>query len=333
MSISDIARKLVADHKGLLAADESTASIKKKLEKYGIEDSVENHRRYREMLFTTTGLEEFISGVILFDETIRQADKDGKPFPKLLEEKGIMPGIKVDKGTIAAPLFPEEKITEGLDGLRDRLKEYSEMGAKFTKWRAVISIGDGKPSIPVLHANANALALYAAFVQEAGMVPIVEPEVLMDGAHSLEECEIITRVVLNEVFTQLFKMKVDLSGILLKPNMVIPGQDNSEKTTPEQIAEATLRVFKDSVPREVPGIVFLSGGQTSREAIDNLKVVNKMKSRLAPSQTPWQISYSYGRALQDEALAKWAGKDENIEEAQKILLDTARADSMATKGE
>ena len=329
MSIEEIAQKMVADHKGLLAADESTSSIKKKLEKYNIEDSVENHQRYREMLFTAEGLSEYISGVIMYDETFRQTTRDGKPFREFLSEKGILPGIKVDKGTIDAPLHPGEKITEGFDGLRDRLKEYSEMGAKFTKWRAVISIDDGVPSTSVLHINASSLALYAAFVQEAGMVPIVEPEVLMDGDHTIEQCEIVTRMVLNEVFTELIKIKVNLSGMILKPNMVISGINCPEKASSDEIAERTLRVFKDSVPKEVPGIVFLSGGQSTTEAIENLKVVNKMKN----SDTPWVISYSYGRALQDEALAKWAGKDENVSEAQKILLETAKADSEATKKE
>lgn len=336
MTIQEIAKKMVADHKGLLAADESTGSIKKKLEKYNIEDSVENHRRYRQMLFTTPGIEEYVSGVIMYDETIRQstdlpADEagDGKSFPDLLAERDIMPGIKVDTGKVPAPFFSGEFVTEGLDGLRDRLKEYLEMGAKFTKWRAVIHIGSGKPSQAVLHANANSLARYAGFVQEAGMVPIVEPEVLMDGDHDIETCEIVTRIVLNEVFTEIMKQKVSLQGMILKPNMIVPGKDSPKKATHEEIAEATLRVFSETVPKEVPGIMFLSGGQSSSDAIDNLRIINKMKSE----SHPWEISFSYGRALQDGALKEWAGQDANVEQAQKILIDTAKADSLATKGE
>lgn len=324
--LQNIAQQLVADKKGILAADESTSTIKKRFDKQGIEDTEENHRKYRQLLFTTPEIENYISGVIMYDETIKQKTDDNILFPKYLADRGILPGIKVDLGKIEMPFFPGEHVTEGLDGLRDRLKEYKDLGAKFTKWRAVIHIGSGMPSSAVVHANAHALARYAALVQEAGMVPIVEPEVLMDGDHDIDQCEIVTSLTLDEVFTELIKNKVELSGMLLKPNMVISGKDCPKQASPEEINEATLRVFKKSVPQDVPGIVFLSGGQSQDEAVNNLCVMNKEQDH------PWALSFSYGRALQNKALETWAGKDENIDEAQKAFLEYAKKDSDARQG-
>src|SRR3989344_518155 len=328
MDIKEVAKKLVSDNKGILAADESFGTIEKRFTKLGIESTEENRRAYREILFTTAGIEKYISGVILFDETLRQSTAQGKLFVDVLREKGILPGIKVDQGKVDLPFFPEEFITEGLDGLRERLTEYKSLGAEFTKWRAGIVIGEGKPSSAAVHANAHTLALYAAFAQEAGLTPIVEPEVLMDGNHTIKECEIVTTLTLDEVFGELLKYKVDLAGMLLKPNMVLSGKDAKEKSSVDEIVEATLRVFKKSVPSSVPGIVFLSGGQTPTEATKNLCELNRDKK----SDHPWALSFSFGRALQDEAMKAWGGKEENRQNAQSAFLKFAKMDAEARRG-
>lgn len=327
MDIHEIAGKLVADNKGILAADESFGTIEKRFKKIGVESTEDNRRAYREMLFTTSGMEQYISGVIMFDETIRQSTKDGKKFVDVLKEKGVMPGIKVDKGKIEMPFFPGEMVTEGLDGLRDRLKEYKDLGAEFTKWRAALYIGDGKPSSAVVHANAHALARYAALAQEAGLVPIVEPEVLMDGDHDIEECEIVTSMTLDEVFSELIKNKVDLKGMLLKPNMVVSGKEASKQAGDSEVAEATIRTFKKSVPADVPGVVFLSGGQSPTEAMKHLCVMNR------EGQHPWALSFSFGRALQNDAMEAWHGKSENVRAAQEKFLAAAESDAEARRGE
>lgn len=323
--LHDVAQKLTTDFKGILAADESSGSIKKRFEKHNIEDSPEMHRKYREMLFTSSEIEDYISGVIMYDETIRQATSDGKNFAEYLQERGIVPGIKVDTGKFDAPNFPGESLTEGLDGLRDRFKEYYELGARFAKWRAVINVGQGKPSSAITHANAVSLARYAALAQEAGIVPIVEPEVLAEGNHSIDDCEIATHTTLDIVFEELMRLKVDLKGMLLKPNMVIQGLENESKATSEEIAERTVNVFKKTVPSEVAGIVFLSGGQSPEDATNNLAAVAKL------GEQSWPISFSYGRALQQDALAAWAGKDENIENAQNIFRESAKRNSDARR--
>lgn len=323
-TLKQTAQALVAPHKGILAADESSKTIQKRFDKIGITSTPETNIAYRGMLFGASGIEQYISGVILYDETIRQ-EIDGQSVPAYLESKGILAGIKVDKGAWKLANFENEKVTEGLDNLRDRLTEYKELGAKFAKWRAVITIGEGIPTEACILANAHALARYAALCQEQEIVPIVEPEVLMDGGHDLKRCEEVTKQTLKTVFDQLKLYQIDLEGMLLKPNMVISGKEAAEKATPQQIAEATIAVFKETVPAEVPGIVFLSGGQTPDEATENLAAINKIGG-------PWQLSYSYGRALQDEALTLWAGKEENISAAQKAFLERAQKVSEARSG-
>ncbi len=320
-ALKQTASAIVAPAKGILAADESTKTITKRLQKIGVESNPETNLNYRKMLFTTPGIEQFISGVILYDETIRQTI-DGMPVPKFLESKGILPGIKVDKGVVDLVNFPGEKITEGLDGLKARLEEYKELGAKFAKWRAVITIGNGIPTDTCIESNAETLARYASLCQEQDIVPIVEPEVLMDGSHDLEKCREVTSKTLKVVFEKLKAHKVVLEGIILKPNMVISGKESSTQASSQEIAEATVQTFLEVVPKEVPGIVFLSGGQTPNEATENLAAINKVGG-------PWQLSYSYGRALQDEALTSWAGKDENMETAQKTFLERAKKVSLA----
>ncbi len=315
------AQAMVAAGKGILAADESAKTIQKRFDKIGMQSTPETNLAYRKMLFTAPGIEEFISGVILFDETIRQSI-DGLSVPKYLESKGIIPGIKVDKGAWKLANFPEEKITEGLDGLRDRLVEYKEVGARFAKWRAVITIGEGIPSETCIQANAEALARYGALCQEQGIVPIIEPEVLMDGGHDLQRCQEVTTKTLAEVFNRLKAYKVVLEGMILKPNMVISGKESAVKASAEEIAKATVETFLETVPKEVPGIVFLSGGQTPDEATENLAAINSIGG-------PWQLSYSYGRALQDEALKVWAGKEENVPSAQKAFLQRCKKVSEA----
>src|SRR5579871_1593906 len=300
--LATTARALVAKHRGILAADESTGTIAKRFASIKLESNEENRRAYREMLFTTPGAGEFISGVILYDETIRQKTKDGVPFPKYLADHGMIPGIKVDTGAKPLAGFPGETITEGLDGLRERMAEYYKLGARFAKWRAVIDIGTGIPTRYAVTANAEALARYAAICQEANIVPIVEPEVLMDGAHTLERCEEVTNFVLDNVFTHLFAARVALEGMVLKPNMVISGKKCAQQASAEQVAEATVRTLKRQVPAAVPGIAFLSGGQSPTDATLHLSLMH------AAGSLPWGLTFSYGRALQEDALQAWQGK-------------------------
>lgn len=324
--LKQTAQALVAPHKGILAADESTKTIQKRFDKIGMTSNPESNLAYRYMLFSTPGAQQYISGVILYDETIRQVIKDGLTVPKFLESKGILPGIKVDKGAWRLANFQQEKITEGLDELRDRLTEYKNLGARFAKWRAVITIGEEMPSNACIVANAHALARYASLCQEQDIVPIVEPEVLMDGGHDLKRCQEVTEQTLEVVFKQLKLFKVLLEGVLLKPNMVISGKEAVTKVNAQEIAQATIETFKKVVPEQVPGIVFLSGGQTPDQATENLAEINKIGG-------PWELSYSYGRALQDEALTTWAGKEENIAAAQKAFLERANkvSDARSTK--
>jgi len=329
MSTHDLAataRALVAQGKGILAADESTGTIGKRFKSLNLENTEENRRAYRELLFTAKGAGQYISGVILYDETIRQKTKDGTPFPKALDEEGTIPGIKVDTGAKPLAGFPGEQITEGLDGLRDRLAQYRELGAGFTKWRAVIAIGSGIPTLYCLHANAHALARYAALAQEAGLVPIVEPEVLMDGNHSIERCEEVTEAALKRVFAELHAHRVVLEHMLLKPNMILAGKENPKQAGVEQVAEATVRCLLRSVPAAVPGIVFLSGGQSPEESTEHLNTMNAL------GRHPWQLSFSYGRALQDAALKAWRGEPANVGVAQKAYLHRARCVSAARYG-
>ena len=324
--LHETARALVAEGKGILAADESDGTIKKRFDTIGVDSTEENRRAYRNLRFTTPGAEEFISGVILFDETIRQSSADGTPFPQLLGDKGIIPGIKVDKGTKPLALAPEETITEGLDGLRERLNEYVELGARFTKWRAVIAIGGGIPSEYCIWTNAHALARYSALCQEAGIVPIVEPEVLQDGTHTIERSGFVTSRVLAAVYTELFDQRVDVEGTLLKPNMVLSGYEASDRAGVEEVAEATLHTLTKHVPAAVPGIVFLSGGQSDEDATAHLNAMN------AQGPHAWQLSFSYGRALQAPALKAWAGKEENIEAGQRAYYHRAKMNAAARTG-
>lgn len=322
-----VARKLVARGKGILAADESFPTIEKRFKGVGVASTEENRHAYREMLFTTPALGEYISGVILFDETIGQRARNGQSLPKVLESQGIIPGIKVDKGTVAMPGFPGEKMTEGLDGLRDRLAQYRGLGARFAKWRAVLSIGPGMPSAQCVRANALSLALYAALSQEAGLVPVVEPEVLMDGPHDLGRCEEVTGCVLDSVFAALREHRVALEGALLKPNMVLPGKACPVQAPSQEVAAATLRCLRRTVPAALPGIVFLSGGQTPVQATENLNAMN------AAGPGPWALSFSYGRALQEPALAAWRGSMANGPAAQKALHHRARCNGAARYGQ
>lgn len=324
--LARIARAMVTKNKGILAADESTSTITKRFAGIKIESTEEHRRSYRELLFTASGVAEWISGVILYDETLRQKTHDGVPFPTLLEKIGILPGIKVDTGAKPFAQFPGETITEGLDGLRERLIEYRKLGARFAKWRAVIDIGEHTPSAFAIKANAHALARYAALCQEQDIVPIVEPEVLMDGAHSIERCEEVTNTVLQTVFGQLFQHRIDLEGMILKPNMVISGKKATSRATPEEVAQATLRCLKRHVPPAVAGIAFLSGGQSPTEASQHLSLMNKM------GPLPWPLTFSYGRALQDNALRAWSGNSANIGAAQKELLRRAKLNGLAATG-
>lgn len=323
--LKQTAKDMVAPGKGILAADESSKTIQKRFDKIGIQANPDTNLSYRKMLFTTPGIEEYISGVILYDETIRQSI-DGAHVPQFLESKGIIPGIKVDKGAVDLPNFPGEKITEGLDGLGKRLEEYKAMGARFAKWRAVITIGEGIPTDTCIESNAEALARYAALCQERDIVPIVEPEVLMDADNTIDVCQQITKKTLQSVFERLKAHKVVLEGMILKPNMVISGKKCPTQAAAKEIAKATVETFLEVVPSQMPGIVFLSGGQTPDEATTNLYEIN-----LIPG-SPWQLSYSYGRALQDEALTAWAGKEENIAAAQKAFLERSRKVSLARQG-
>ncbi|RMH19182.1 MAG: fructose-bisphosphate aldolase class I [Acidobacteria bacterium] len=327
--LEEVARALVAEGKGILAADESTPTIKKRFDSIGVESTEENRRAYRELLFTTPDAEHHISGVILFDETTRQTTRDGTPFIQLLKSKGIIPGIKVDAGAKPLALAPGEKVTEGLDGLRQRLVEYRAIGCGFAKWRAVIAIDEarGLPSDYCLEVNAHALARYAALAIEGGLVPIVEPEVLMDGPHSIEVCERVTERALRRVFACLAEQRVPLEQILLKPNMVISGSDCPQQAGPEEVAAATVRCFRRVVPAAVPGIVFLSGGQSDVQATENLNAINRLYPDL-----PWQMSFSYGRALQAPALKAWLGRQANAAAAQRAYYKRASLNGAARYG-
>jgi fructose-bisphosphate aldolase, class I len=325
--LNTIARAMVAKNRGILAADESTSTIKKRFDTIKLESTEENRRAYREMLFTAPGAQAYISGVIMYDETLRQKTKDGVPFPTYLAKAGMIPGIKVDLGAKPLAGFPGETMTEGLDGLRERFAEYHKLGARFAKWRAVINIDSGIPSRYAINANAEGLARYAALAQEAGIVPIVEPEVLMDGGHPLERCEEVTNAVLDSVFSHLFAARVALEGMILKPNMVIPGKKCADQATPERIAEATVRTLKRQVPPAVPGIAFLSGGQSPVDATLHLSLMH------AAGPLPWALTFSYGRALQEDALNAWAGKQSGFAGGQKALAKRAKLNGLAAVGE
>ncbi len=323
------AQALVADDKGLLAMDESTPTCNQRFAKLGIPQTEAMRRTYRELIATTPGLSESISGAILYDETIRQREKDGTPFASSLAGAGIIPGIKVDTGAKSLAGHPGEKITEGLDGLRDRLVEYSQMGARFAKWRAVIAIGEGLPTRGCIEANANALARYAALCQEAGLVPVIEPETLMEGAHTLERCSEVTEEVLRTVFNQLYIQGVMLEGVILKPNMVLPGSTCPKQETVEEVADATVHCLLRSVPAAVPGIAFLSGGQSADLASARLNAMNvRFESRL-----PWAVAFSFARAIQQPALEIWQGQEANVVEAQRALRHRAQCNRAARRGE
>jgi len=324
--LETVAQAMVAKGKGILAADESMGTIKRRFDSIKIDSNENNRRAYRETLFTTQGLEEAISGVILFDETLRTAASDGTPFSQVLSKKGIMPGIKVDKGPVDIPAFPGETVTEGLDGLRARVKEYKDLGAKFAKWRAVITIGDGIPTCTCMAANAHALGRYAALCQEGGIVPIVEPEVLLDGNHTIERCEEVTEATLRITFSALAEQRVLLEGMILKPSMVVSGKDNARQAGVDEVAERTIRCLKRTVPAAVPGIAFLSGGQSAVSATEHLNRMNQIGPH------PWQVSFSYARALQDPALKAWKGEAGNVAAAQKIFYHRAKMNSAARSG-
>jgi len=319
-------KNLVAKGRGILAADESGGTIKKRFDSIGVESTPENHRIYRQMLFTTDGIEEFISGVILFDETIRQSTDEGISFPKYLLERGVTPGIKVDKGKVDFANFPGEKITEGLDGLKDRLSEYKSLGAKFTKWRAVITIGENIPSKICIESNSELLARFASMSQEVGLVPIVEPEVLMDGKHDIGKCEEVTYSTLKVVFSKLESHKVSYEGMLLKPNMVISGKESEKQSTSKEVAEATLRCFSEVLPPKLPGVMFLSGGQLQEQATENLNEINKI------GRVPWELSFSFGRALQQSTLHAWQGKNDNLKKAQEVFFKRVKLNGAARFG-
>ena len=325
-ALETTARELVAPGKGILAADESTGTIEKRFRAIEVESTEEHRRAYRDLLFTTSGVEEFISGVILFDETIRQKASEGTPFAEFLASRGIVPGIKVDKGAHQLANAPGEKITEGLDGLRGRLEEYRELGARFTKWRAVIAIGEGIPSDYCLWTNAHALGRYAGLSQEAGLTPIVEPEVLMDGDHTLETAYRVTSRMLNAVFTELHDQRVELEGMLLKPNMVLAGYDSPEHVSDDEVADWTLRTLYRNVPAAVPGIVFLSGGQTDEDSTARLNAMN------VRGPHPWELSFSYGRALPAPALKAWRGDPANVEAGQRAFYHRAKMNGAARTG-
>jgi fructose-bisphosphate aldolase class I len=326
-TLRSTARELVAPGKGILAADESSGTIRKRFDSIGVESTEESRRAYRELLFTTPGLGDHISGVILFDETIRQATDEGVPFVRVLQDAGSIPGIKVDTGATPLALFPGETVTEGLDGLRERLAEYADMGARFAKWRATIYIGEGLPTDLAILANGHAMARYAALCQERGIVPIVEPEVLMDGDHTIEECETATARTLDVLYALMREHRVDLPGSLLKVNMVLSGKGCAAQAGPKEVAEATVRCLTAQVPAEVPGIVFLSGGQSDEAATLHLSEMN----RLGPH--PWELSFSYGRALQAPALKAWAGEAANVGAAQRALAHRARMNGLARSGD
>jgi fructose-bisphosphate aldolase, class I len=327
--LAEVAGALVAPGKGILAADESSSTIKKRFEAIGVESSERNRRDYRELLFRTPGAAEYISGVILYDETIRQNAADGTPLIKILRDQGVLAGIKADLGAKPLAGAPNEVVTEGLDGLRERFAEYRQLGATFSKWRAVITIGQGIPTAYCIDVNAHALARYAALSQEAGIVPIVEPEVLMDGTHSLERCYEVTLATQREVFRQLAAQRVRLDGMLLKPNMVLSGKDAPSRAAPAEVARFTVKCFKEAVPAAVPGVVFLSGGQSDDEATVNLDAINRHAAQVG---APWQLSFSYGRGLQAAPQKAWSGKPENVAAAQRAYHHRARVTAAARMG-
>lgn len=325
-NLTSVVASLIAKGKGILAADESTGTISKRFSEHDIPSTEQTRSAYRELLVTTPGIEEFISGVILYDETFRQKTSDGTLFRDLLLKKNILPGIKVDKGAVSLVGFAGEKVTEGLDGLRNRLAEYRQLGAEFAKWRAVITIDDGIPTPACIEANAHALARYAALCQEASLVPIVEPEVLMDGSHTIRRCEEVTAEVLEAMFRELDKHRVQFAGMLLKPNMVVAGNECPDRPEPEGVAKATIRCLRQVVPHSIPGIAFLSGGQTTETACENLQAIKKLGSQ------PWELSYSFARALQTHALAIWKGQDSNVTAAQSAFLRCTKLVSAAREG-
>ena len=325
--LEKIAISMVASGKGILAADESSPTIKKRFDQIQLESTADNRQFYRELLFTTPQIENHISGVILFDETLRQVDSSGTPFPQLLDGRGIIPGIKVDLGLTDIPGTHGEKATRGLDGLEDRLAEYRTLGAKFAKWRAVIQIGPHQPSSLAVSINAHSLARYAAITQEKGLVPIVEPEILMTGDHTLDACERVAKHTLEHVFAQLSKHRVTLEAMILKPSMITPGDKCPEQVNVEAVARSTIKIFKQTVPAAVPGIAFLSGGQSSELATAHLNAMNRL------GRCPWELSFSYGRALQEKSLSAWSGKPENKQKAQDALLNRARCNGAARFGE
>ncbi len=325
--LQDTARALVADGKGILAADESAPTIKKRFASISVESTEESRRDYRTILFTTPGVGDFISGIILFDETIRQKSADGTPLVKIIQDAGMIPGIKVDRGAKPLAGHPDETVTEGLDGLRDRLAEYAALGARFAKWRAVYRIGEVIPSPACVMANAHALARYAALCQEAGLVPIVEPEVLMDGDHDIDACDMVTEEVLRTVYAELAIQDVLLEGTLLKPNMVLSGTDCPKQANVEEVALRTLGCMMRAVPAAVPGLVFLSGGQSDEEATVRLNAMNRL-----PEPAPWKLSFSFGRALQAAPLKAWAGRADNTDAARAALMKRAKANGAAARG-
>ncbi len=325
--LESVALTLVSEGKGILAADETIPTLTKRFDTLGIQSTEQSRRSYREMLFTSPGVAEFISGVIMYDETIRQKSTGGMPLAEVQTVQGIIPGIKVDTGAKPLAGSPDETVTEGLDGLRHRLSEYRAMGARFAKWRAVIHVTDALPSFACVSANAHALARYAALCQEQEFVPIVEPEVLMDGPHTIERCEEVTAIVLHAVFHALFEQGVALEGMLLKPNMVLAGKECDRQASVEEVATSTLRCLRRHVPAAVPGIVFLSGGQNARLATVHLNAINRL-----PGPKPWKVSFSYGRALQDPALEAWHGRDENLAAGQEALYRRARCNGAASLG-
>ena len=326
--LNKVAAAMVAPGKGILAADESSATIQKRFDAIGVESTATHRRDYRELLFRSSeAMKNHISGVILYDETIRQTAGDGTPLVKLIEQAGALPGIKVDKGTKPLPFCPGEVVTEGLDGLRERLAEYRELGAKFAKWRAVIDIGPGMPSYACIAANAHALARYAALCQDEGIVPIVEPEVLMDGDHDIDRCAEVTEFVLKMTYQELYYQRVKLEGSVLKPNMVLPGKKSSKRASAAEVAEKTVRVLKACVPAAVPGIAFLSGGQSDEEATAHLDAINRL------GDLPWNVTFSYGRALQAAPQKAWSGKSENVAAAQRAFSHRAKMNGLATLGQ
>lgn len=324
------AREMVAEGRGLLAMDESTPTCGKRLKAVGVSNTEPNRRAYRELLLGTRGIGDYISGAILYDETIRQTTADGTPFAKLAEQNGVIPGIKVDAGAKDLANHPGEKVTEGLDGLRERLVEYRGMGARFCKWRAVIAIGKDIPSRACIEVNAHALARYAALCQESGMVPIVEPEVLIDGDHTIERCYEVTLETQWTVFDALYRQGVHFPGMVLKPSMVIAGKQCPKKIAPQEVAEWTIRCLRNTVPAAVPGVAFLSGGQGDEEATVHLNAMNLLARR---EPVPWRLTFSYARALQNPAMEKWAGNAANVEAARRIFLHRARCNSAASRGE